>query len=370
MPRRPSGGGSIGRGPRARGRNLPAQGEDDKALEHYLAGLGEWRPRPDFIRLLLQMLSSGQRYQEAEQVIQPLESNQVTVPHDVAEMITEIFARGGDFDRALQMRRQGLQRRLGRLQRTSLAREDAQNPCPPRPLGGPFGQTAANHRRRGKVVSAQIEIAPTAADCRVELVLLLVFADQKAKALKAAEEAEFMVPSNVAPLALGYIYDALGKTEKAAASYEKALAQHADNTRVVRTLAEFYLRNRDPRHAAPLVDKLLSGQLAVSEADRTIARRLKAELLFEQGHPNYKEALALSNRTSCLRPVPPRTGGSSRAFFWPIPPPRGPARRLSLLEGLVKPFGAAPNRRTASSWPTTIFAAINGRPAASKWRPW
>ena len=71
--------------------------------------------------------------------------------------------------------------------------------------------------------------------------LLLVFADQKAKALKAAEEAEFMVPSDVAPLALGYIYDALGKTEKAAASYEKALRnirrQHAGRSHAGRILS-------------------------------------------------------------------------------------------------------------------------------------
>ena len=119
-------------------------------------------------------------------------------------------------------------------------------------------------------------------------------AEQKAKARKVAAEAEIMgeVPSQIKPLVLGFMYAALHDKQKAAENYEKALAQRPDSPAVVRTLADFYLRNGDWARAAPLVEKLLSGQLALSEADRKIARRMKAEMLFQQGLP--------SSRRPCL----------------------------------------------------------------------
>ena len=47
--------------------------------------------------------------------------------------------------------------------------------------------------------------------------------NQMEKARIAADDAKEMIPYQVAPLAMGYIYEALGETEKAGQSYEKAL---------------------------------------------------------------------------------------------------------------------------------------------------
>ena len=82
-------------------------------------------------------------------------------------------------------------------------------------------------------------------DCRVELVQLLMTANDKARAEIAAKDAEEVMPPEVAPLAMGYIYDALGDYAEAAKSYEKAVKQRPDLPVAVRMLAECCLRNGD-----------------------------------------------------------------------------------------------------------------------------
>ena len=47
------------------------------------------------------------------------------------------------------------------------------------------------------------------------------------KARIAASDAQEMIPLDASPLAMGYIYEALGETEKAGQSYEKAVKAQA-----------------------------------------------------------------------------------------------------------------------------------------------
>ena len=284
-----------------------AQGNEEEALEHYLQASVNGDRDPAFNRVLVQMLYQRQRYLEAEQVFHRLENSHVAVSPDLRQKKVDIEERVGEFEIAYQDAIKSYDPAsddyhdhlwYGQVLRT-LARRARQE--------GHADKLPAIVAGAEKSLRKAIELAPNAAECYVEFVLLLTEAEQAAKAQKVAREAEIAVPSQVA--ALGYMYGALGDKEKAVANYEKALALRPDSPAIVRILAELYLRSGDSVRAAPLVEKLLSGQLAVSEADRKSARRLKAQLLAQQGFPKLKEALALIEQNLRLLRDPPRTGG-------------------------------------------------------------
>jgi tetratricopeptide (TPR) repeat protein len=322
-----------------------AQGDDDKALEHYLQASVNGERDPEFNRDLLQMLRQRQRYQDAEQVIRRLENNRVSVSQDARKSEAWIFALGGEFEKAVQSAEKGYDDRSDdyrdHLWHAQVLRILARRAR----LEGHADQLHKIVAGAEQSLRKAIEIAPAAADCRVELVLLLVDAERMRDARNAAAEAELMVSREVAPLALGYIYAALGEKEKAATSYEKVLASQPDNPSIVRTAAEFYFRSRDSRHAAPLIERLLSGQLAVSGDERASARRMKAAMLFEEGYPKLKEALALIEQNL----VPPPGSAEDRRikayFLLSDPAAARTPETLALMEGLVKPGGASPEPR-------------------------
>ena len=78
----------------------------------------------------------------------------------------------------------------------------------------------------------------------MELVQLLVATDQMQKARIAADDAQEMIPLAARRLAMGYIYEALGETEKAGQCYEKAVKRKPDQPLAIRLLADFYVRNQ------------------------------------------------------------------------------------------------------------------------------
>ena len=79
-----------------------ARGDEELALQHYLQASILGDHDLDFIRLLLQMLFQRQRYQEAEQVIHRLDSEQVVVTAAIVKQEAQILAIWGDFDMALE----------------------------------------------------------------------------------------------------------------------------------------------------------------------------------------------------------------------------------------------------------------------------
>ncbi len=320
-----------------------ARGNDEEALDHYLRASVNGDTNPDFNRLLLQMLFQRQRNQEAEDVVYRLEKSQAAMSPDVKRSVTSIDVHSADFDIALKNAKKnydpgsddyGEHLWHGQILMILARRARLENHLKELPE-----IVAAAEQSFRKA----IEIAPTAAECRVELVLLLVSADEMAKARKAAAEAEFMIPSDVAPLAMAYVHEATGDKEQAAASYEKALQLQPENPRVLRTIAEYYIRNRDSQRAAPLVDKLLGGQLTINETDRRSARRMKAELLLARGE--RKQALAMIEQNL----VPPPGAAEDRRVKVRIlmaDPATARAREtLVLMESLVKGPGATPEPR-------------------------
>ncbi len=152
-----------------------------------------------------------------------------------------------------------------------------------------------------------------------------------------------MIPPNVAPLALGYIYEALGKTQMAQQSYEKAFKLRPELAPVVRLLADFYVRSQQAQRTAPLIEKLLSGELKTSENDLVGARRLKAGILFKQGYPKLKEAVALLDLNLASRLAAPVDKRMKIRFLLTDPRRARSPEVLEVAEGLVNTGKAEPD---------------------------
>ena len=72
-------------------------------MRHYLDASINGDRDLDFIRILLQMLHDRQRYQEAEQVIHRLDSDQTPLTRDIKVTEANILVPFSEFDRALEL---------------------------------------------------------------------------------------------------------------------------------------------------------------------------------------------------------------------------------------------------------------------------
>ena len=319
------------------------RGNDEEALGYYLQASVNGDRDLEFIRLLLQMLYERQHYDEAQQVIHRLDSNETLLTPDIKEYVAVILASGGEFDRALEAANEAydpasddyrdhvwhgqvLKLLAGRAQREGHQEKVAE-----------IAQRAEKSLRRA------CQIAPNRAECRVELVQLLAATNQMDKAHVAADDAREMIPLGSSPLAMGYIHEALGETKQAGESYEKALKLRPDFLLAIRVLADFYVRNQDFQHATPLIQRLLDGKVQASESDLMAVRRMKVIILEKQGYSKLKEATDLIDRNLASSLASPEDKRLKVRLLLADPRRARSPELLELEESLVRTGEAEPN---------------------------
>ncbi len=322
------------------------RGNNEEALEHFLQASVNGDRDLEFVRDLLQMLYERQRYHDAEQVIHRLDSNQTAVSTDVAKEEIQFFMTWGKFDRALELANaaynaasEDYREHVWHGHVLKLLARRAQREGHP-------DKVPEIARKAEESLRTACRIAPNAADCRVELVQLLVATNQPKKAHFAADDAHEMIRAQDAPLAMGHIYEILGdETAKAGQSYEKALKAMPDQPLAIRVLADFYVRNGNFQRAAPLVERLLSGGVPASENDLVSARRLKAEILLSpnQGYSKLKEAAELIDRNLASSLAQPQDTRLKIRILLADPRQARGAEVLELAEKLVGTGEAEPD---------------------------
>ena len=146
---------------------------------------------------------------------------------------------------------------------------------------------------------------------------------------------------------MGYIYEALGETEQAGQSYEKAVKAQAGpapgDPRPGRFLCP---QPAIINSAAPLIERLLSGEVQASESDLVSARRMKAEHLghaglfqTQGGHRAHRSQPGLAaGRPPGQTPQGPPPAGRSP------PGPRPRSARIGGKPGGDRRGGARPRR--------------------------
>ncbi len=318
------------------------KGKNEEALQHYLQASINGDRDPQFIRLLLQMLYERQRYQDAREVIHRLESTQTSLTSDIIETEANIFVRWGDFEKAKASANRAYNPASNDYQdhlwygqmMTRLARRAQQE--------GHRENLPEIQDKAEKALLSACRIAPNTPACHMALVDLLVATNQLEKARQAASDAKDMIPPEVSPLAMGFIYEELGEPQNAGPCYEKAVQLKPDLPGPLRLLAEFYVHHHQLQRAAPLVERLLSGAVQSSESDLASARRMKAEILASEGYLKLKEANALIDRNLASPLVSSQDKRLKVRFLLADPhSARGP-QVLALAESLVSTGGAEP----------------------------
>ena len=320
------------------------QGNNEDALEHYLQASIAGDQDLEFIRLLLQMLFERQRYQEAEQVIHRLDSSQTPMTPEI-EKERPRSGPWGDFDRALEIAERAYNPDPATTA-TRLARPGAET-------AGPRAQREGHPDKLPKIAAEAedsfrraCQIAPNAAECRVELVQLLVATNQMEKARIAGDDAYQMISSL---LAKGYIHEALGEAKEAGQCYEKAVRRCRGSPGDPGPGRLLYPRQQS---SCPLIERFFNGELQPSESDLVAARRMKAKILATRAMPNSRRPSLWSIATWPSLTVP----GQATQTRFAAADPLGPAatRRSNWRKAWWRPAARARSRRPLAIGPAVL----------------
>jgi len=251
-------------------------------------------------RRLVQLLYSQQRFLEADQVIRQLEEQQAPFSSELDRLASNVSLRLEDYERAVELARRAASRStdyrdhvwygtvqsvLGLRARAERRETEAQ---------GMLAE-AEKELRRG------VELAPESIEPWIALVQFYARIQENGKAEQAIAEARAKIKGGIAPLAMGQVYEVLGKLEEAEKQYQEALAVAPNDPRVVRQVAEFYLRTGRTESARTQLERITSGQVQASENDLFWGRRSIALILAAQGgYENLQKGLELirQNRTA------------------------------------------------------------------------
>ena len=179
------------------------QGKNEDALAQYLQASIYGDQDPEFIHLLLQMLLERQRYQEAAQVAIRLKSRQAALTPEIASDMARVSITWDDFGLALQNAQrvhypdsQDYRDHLwyGQLMRNLVRRAQQE---------GRQDKLAEVAKSAEDAFRTACRLAPSAPECRVALVDLLVATDHMKEARIAADDAKEMIPVEVCALGDG-----------------------------------------------------------------------------------------------------------------------------------------------------------------------
>ena len=142
-----------------------------------------------------------------------------------------------------------------------------------------------------------VQLAPDQTETWITLVQFLVSIDQASKAREVLNEAASKLPAKLAPAALAEGHEFLNEPGAAELEYQKALKISPDDAKIIRIVADFYLRHRRLELATPLLQQLVDGKGQPKPEDLLWARRQLALCVASTGgYPNLQKALKLTDQ--------------------------------------------------------------------------
>jgi tetratricopeptide (TPR) repeat protein len=238
------------------------EGNVEQAIANYRRALEGGIRTPRVVRQLVELLSSRQRYDEAEAELRKLQQ-QAPLPDELLWLHNALARREGG---------------LGASE-------------PLVPTGGPAAPNdyrdylwkgkllAAGNRRSPEAEAAlrrAVELADTVPETWVALVGYLSGTGQAEKAEAEVEKARAKLTGPGAALALAQCYEAAGKQQKAREQFQAALKDRPQDLQVRRNFVGFCLRTGAAREAEPHLRDILDRKLNAGDADVAWARRALA----------------------------------------------------------------------------------------------
>jgi tetratricopeptide (TPR) repeat protein len=256
------------------------RGRPDEAIARYRQALDRGVRDPRVVRQLVQILSTQQRYGEAEQLLKQL-GQQAPLSADLQRMAVALSLQNDNYARAEELVRQAAPAGSGDY-RDQLW----------------LGQVLATGNRVSpeaeKALRRAVELADTVPVTWVALVEYLTDAEKLPQAKVEIEKARRKLAPADAPLALGQCYEMVGVLDKAREQYQAALKARGNEMAVHRTVAAFYLRTGAWKEAETQLRQIMEGKPKASADDVTWARQTLALVLASGfGAPRLPEAAAL-----------------------------------------------------------------------------
>jgi tetratricopeptide (TPR) repeat protein len=266
------------------------EGQEERALEHYLRAIELGERQLELIRRVVGLLYDRGRFTEAEMVLQRL-PERTPLLGDMRRLVAEVSMQSGNYNRALELARQTVKAGsrdhrdyiwLGQVLWASSQRAEV-----------PAEQRRADEAEAEKAFYRAIELAGKSPEAWVALVQHLARTNQPEKAEAQIEKAQKQLTAEQAPLALAQCYAVLDKLDKARELFAAALQAQPDDTAVLQVAADFYLRINELLAAERCLRRIIDG-VKDDRAAAIKARSLLAVVLAAQGGDQQaKEALAL-----------------------------------------------------------------------------
>jgi tetratricopeptide (TPR) repeat protein len=308
--------------PQLQGEIMDRQGNVDSALLHYLNAIDLGDKSPTMINRTIYLLTQQRRFFDADKVIRTLKEQQTPFSTDLSRLATEVSLELENFDRALELAREAVVQSESVVDRVWLAQ-----------IYTITGQPAEAEGELKKV----IEQEPTNPIGWVSLVQFYTRQKDLENARATIERALEVLDENKSADALAQCYESILDYEKAEQYYQRAADQNPEDTRLIRRMAEFFLSIGKPQEAQIHLERLVNMQAAISDVDRTWARRGLAMVFGLQGDQQLvgkaRELLDL-NLNSGSGTVDDRR---TKALILSTRPSPGELKEaIQLLEGVVK----------------------------------
>ena len=291
------------------GKICELQGEGDLALEFYVRAFMQGERNSDFLGRTVRLLVPLQRSDEATLLLDILEKQKSAVVGEMQKTYVTVKAfrckneEIGDVEKLIEQSVaadskdakdcawQGelyacLAYRLKAIAKTNA---DANKP-------NEWMRDTAMLKMAQRGVNSLLkatQLNPQYDDAWATLVQLLAEIGQAARATPLIEVAEKTLTGERAPLTIGACWEFVNEPAKAEKKYQAAVEASPQNGRVLRTLADFYVRRKKAADAEPWLRKILSLQPPATLIDTCWARRNLAMLLKGHDFENRRQALAV-----------------------------------------------------------------------------
>lgn len=218
-------------------------GRSDDAIKKYEQALNLGESSIGMIRRLVELLYKAGRYNEASQALSRLPA-ELQFSDEFGKLTAELQMKVGQAD-------------LASKQASNIIDEDSTE----------FrdhlwqGQLFARAGRRDEAEASYrraVDHGPEEPACWVALVSQLVHNGKRDEAQAKLADMQAALDASQLPTALAQCHEVFGDFEKASAAYDEAVAVHAEDTTILRSAIEFYLRSQQPAKAQVILDKLVA----------------------------------------------------------------------------------------------------------------
>jgi tetratricopeptide (TPR) repeat protein len=249
----------------------------EQAIDNYQKAIDLGDNNPFLVRRLIQLLSSSNRFQEANALLRSIESRG-PLTTDLAKMASALSVKLNDPSRAVAKAREAV----------NSAPEDYANHL----WLGHVLVVAGNQQEAGEHFQRAVELAKTEPTPWIAWVSYLAKTGQAERAEQAVDEARKNIAGDQVLFALAQCYEAIGKKEQAEQQYVAALQKRHNDLSVIQKVVAYYRRTGQRDKSRHYLETLFGPDVS-KDVKQWARRTLAIDLTTNKRYPDFKKAIDL-----------------------------------------------------------------------------